>query len=284
MLKRPPHAPRRRARPARPRPPPGVGAPSPAARTAPTAIALVQIELAAHAGAAGARAHDPRRRSPGRRQAQRGLGGRACSASRAARCARPSARSRRRAWSASRRTAACSSARSASTRPTRSTRCARCSTSSSGDGSPRRTASADDVARPARARRAHGARRRAGRRRRLRSRPISNSTTGWSSSPATPSCSRTYRRLVNELSPVPPRDARRSAARLPVSTREHREIVDRIAAGQAAAAGRALFDHVMASRERMHRTDAVPHPLRARPRRARTERRDHAKPRCQSPP
>jgi DNA-binding FadR family transcriptional regulator len=37
-----------------------------------------------------------------------------------------------------------------------------------------------------------------------------------------------------------------------VSTREHRAIVDRIAAGQPAAAGRALQEHVMASRARMH--------------------------------
>jgi len=42
-----------------------------------------------------------------------------------------------------------------------------------------------------------------------------------------------------------------------VSTREHREIVDQIAAGKVAAAGRALYDHVMASRERMHRLYAA---------------------------
>jgi phosphonate utilization transcriptional regulator len=62
----------------------------------------------------------------------------------------------------------------------------------------------------------------------------------------------TYRRLVNELN-LYRRDALAQAGTLPVSTREHREVVDLIAAGQAAAAGRALFDHVMASRERMHR-------------------------------
>ena len=37
----------------------------------------------------------------------------------------------------------------------------------------------------------------------------------------------------------------------------HRDIVDRIAAGLPTAAGRALYDHVMASRERMHRAVAV---------------------------
>ena len=63
----------------------------------------------------------------------------------------------------------------------------------------------------------------------------------------------TYRRLVNELN-LFRRATLAQAGTLPVSTREHREIVDRIAAGEAAAAGRALHEHVMASRERMHRT------------------------------
>jgi phosphonate utilization transcriptional regulator len=66
----------------------------------------------------------------------------------------------------------------------------------------------------------------------------------------------TYRRLVNELH-LYRRATLAQSGTLPVSTREHREIVDRIAAGQAAAAGRALFDHVMASRERMHRTSVA---------------------------
>jgi phosphonate utilization transcriptional regulator len=62
----------------------------------------------------------------------------------------------------------------------------------------------------------------------------------------------TYRRLVNELN-LYRRTALAQAGTLPVSTREHREIVERIAAGHPAAAGRALHEHVMASRERMHR-------------------------------
>lgn len=62
----------------------------------------------------------------------------------------------------------------------------------------------------------------------------------------------TYRRLVNELN-LYRRTALAQSGTLPVSTREHREIVERIAAGHAAAAGRALYEHVMASRERMHR-------------------------------
>ena len=79
----------------------------------------------------------------------------------------------------------------------------------------------------------------------------------------------TYRRLVNELN-LYRRATLAQTGTLPVSTREHREIVDRIAAGQAAAAGRALFDHVMASRERMHRTRInAPSPLPQPPRKSR---------------
>jgi phosphonate utilization transcriptional regulator len=77
----------------------------------------------------------------------------------------------------------------------------------------------------------------------------------------------TYRRLANEL-----RLFRRATLAqgdtLLVSTREHREIVDQIAAGKVAGAGRALYDHVMASRERMHRlysaNDKPPPPRAAR--------------------
>jgi phosphonate utilization transcriptional regulator len=77
----------------------------------------------------------------------------------------------------------------------------------------------------------------------------------------------TYRRLANEL-----RLFRRATLAqgdtLAVSTREHREIVDQIAAGKVAGAGRALYDHVMASRERMHRlysaNDKPPAPRAAR--------------------
>jgi phosphonate utilization transcriptional regulator len=65
----------------------------------------------------------------------------------------------------------------------------------------------------------------------------------------------TYRRLVNELS-LFRRQTLALGGMLPVSTREHRDIVDKIASGNAAAAGKALHDHVMASRERMHRTNA----------------------------
>ena len=74
-----------------------------------------------------------------------------------------------------------------------------------------------------------------------------------------------YRRLVNEL-----RLCRHAALAqrgvLPVSTREHRDIVERIAAGRPAAAGRALFEHAMASRDRMRRSSA---PAAAKPLHAR---------------
>ncbi len=77
-----------------------------------------------------------------------------------------------------------------------------------------------------------------------------------------------YRRLVNELSLY--RRATLEAEGNPsVSLREHRAIVDCIASGQAAAAGRLLRDHVLASRERMHRKTGSPPAAAARPRRNR---------------
>jgi phosphonate utilization transcriptional regulator len=60
-----------------------------------------------------------------------------------------------------------------------------------------------------------------------------------------------YRRLVNELS-LYRRQTLGRAGTMVVSTREHRDIVERIAARNVAAAGRAMLDHVLASRERMH--------------------------------
>jgi len=61
-----------------------------------------------------------------------------------------------------------------------------------------------------------------------------------------------YRRLVNELH-LFRRATLQQGGALPVSSREHREIVDRIAARHAAAAGRAMHEHVQASRARMHK-------------------------------
>jgi phosphonate utilization transcriptional regulator len=81
----------------------------------------------------------------------------------------------------------------------------------------------------------------------------------------------TYRRLVNELH-LYRRATLAQAGALPVSTREHHEILDKISAGQAAAAGRALFEHVMGSRERMHRA-RDPQPAAAKPARSTRNRR-----------
>ena len=67
----------------------------------------------------------------------------------------------------------------------------------------------------------------------------------------------TYRRLVNELH-LFRRATLAQGGALPVSTREHRDIIDRIASGQPVAAARALYDHVMASRDRMHRAKLPP--------------------------
>jgi phosphonate utilization transcriptional regulator len=61
----------------------------------------------------------------------------------------------------------------------------------------------------------------------------------------------TYRRLVNELS-LYRRATLAQRGRLRISSREHREIVDAIAAGDSDAAGRLLYEHVTASSQRMH--------------------------------
>ena len=65
-----------------------------------------------------------------------------------------------------------------------------------------------------------------------------------------------YRRLVNELK-LFRRQTLTQRGSLPVFTREHRDIVAKIAARNAAAAGKALYDHEMSSRARMHRSRAA---------------------------
>jgi phosphonate utilization transcriptional regulator len=65
-----------------------------------------------------------------------------------------------------------------------------------------------------------------------------------------------YRRLVNELN-LFRRHTLAQRDRLPNSTREHRKIVDSIAGGNADATGKLLYDHAMASRERMHKVTAM---------------------------
>ena len=58
----------------------------------------------------------------------------------------------------------------------------------------------------------------------------------------------TYRRLIKELSLI--RRKNLTVESMVVYTREHRQIVKSIAARDAEAAGRAMFEHVMNSRER----------------------------------
>lgn len=70
----------------------------------------------------------------------------------------------------------------------------------------------------------------------------------------------TYRRIVNELNLYRREALAGGGGGLPVSTAEHRRIVDAIASGDPDRAGRALHDHVTASRERMHRTRRSPEP------------------------
>lgn len=60
-----------------------------------------------------------------------------------------------------------------------------------------------------------------------------------------------YRRLVNELS-LFRRQSLAERDRLPTSTAEHKRILSVIESGDAAAAGRALYEHAMSSRTRMH--------------------------------
>ena len=66
----------------------------------------------------------------------------------------------------------------------------------------------------------------------------------------------TYRRLVNELS-LYRRAAIAQAGALPLSSHQHHDIVEKIAAGHAAAAGRALYEHALGSQERMHAASAA---------------------------
>ena len=68
-----------------------------------------------------------------------------------------------------------------------------------------------------------------------------------------------YRRLVNELSLYRRKTFERGAI-LPTSVREHRKIVEAIAAGNAELAGKLMRDHALASRARMHTSQQQPGP------------------------
>jgi phosphonate utilization transcriptional regulator len=61
-----------------------------------------------------------------------------------------------------------------------------------------------------------------------------------------------YRRLVNELHLYRRETLAHGADSFPISTREHGEIVDALAKGEAERAGKLLYGHAMESRERLH--------------------------------
>jgi phosphonate utilization transcriptional regulator len=62
-----------------------------------------------------------------------------------------------------------------------------------------------------------------------------------------------YRRVVNELNLYRREAIMRNVAIIPVSTKEHEAIVEAVAKGDAALAGRLLYEHVIESRARLHR-------------------------------
>ena len=72
-----------------------------------------------------------------------------------------------------------------------------------------------------------------------------------------------YRRLVKELSLARRRNLSEQQA-LSHSVAEHRQILKVIASGDAAAAGRALYEHAEASKQRMLRNEPPAAPARAR--------------------
>ncbi len=72
-----------------------------------------------------------------------------------------------------------------------------------------------------------------------------------------------YRKLVKELALFRRRNLRDQQL-LPHSAAEHRGILKAIASGDPEQAGRAMFDHVMESRERARKGEGMPQPVRAR--------------------
>jgi phosphonate utilization transcriptional regulator len=63
----------------------------------------------------------------------------------------------------------------------------------------------------------------------------------------------TYRRVVNELDLYRRETITRSAENIPISTRDHQAIVDAVARGDERHAEKLLVEHVIESRERLHR-------------------------------
>jgi phosphonate utilization transcriptional regulator len=72
-----------------------------------------------------------------------------------------------------------------------------------------------------------------------------------------------YRKLVKELALARRRNLSEKQA-LPHSAAEHRQILKAIASGDPEAAGRALFEHADASKQRMLRNEPPAAPVRAR--------------------
>jgi phosphonate utilization transcriptional regulator len=66
----------------------------------------------------------------------------------------------------------------------------------------------------------------------------------------------TYRRLIKELN-LYRRNALEQQGTLPLSIREHHDIIDQIASGNVEAAGKIMRQHVADSRQRMHRAQAA---------------------------
>ena len=63
-----------------------------------------------------------------------------------------------------------------------------------------------------------------------------------------------YRRVVNELNLYRREVLARDAKSIPISAKDHEEIVKAVAKGDAELAGRLLFDHVIDGRDRLART------------------------------
>lgn len=66
-----------------------------------------------------------------------------------------------------------------------------------------------------------------------------------------------YRRIVNELNLYRREAIARDAKGIPISAREHEDIVNAVAKGDAHLAERLLFDHVIGGRDRIERTLAT---------------------------
>ncbi len=62
-----------------------------------------------------------------------------------------------------------------------------------------------------------------------------------------------YRRVVNELDLYRRETITRSADNIPVSTRDHEAIVNAVAKGDEKLAEKLLYEHVILSRERLHK-------------------------------